>query len=234
MKLLPRKQLDVQVAFEKKQQIDEGVKIASRIDVLRQTLASLEVQHKEFLGGMQAELKRTTQGLIDGIAAKKKELVELQAEIEKKRIPLDAEKAELVQERKIVSSLKVDYDKKIKEVSLKESQLSAKNTKANTSLSNIKVRERELIKFYDKIAKLEQSTQVINKKAADEKEEQDRLLEEARSRLRTREAKCKSDMQSVLNLQGLLLLKETELDNRDKAITDRYETLQRTINRTQQ
>ncbi len=48
MKLLAKKTIDSQVSSQKKQQIDEGIKLATRVDELRKTKAEEEKNLEEF------------------------------------------------------------------------------------------------------------------------------------------------------------------------------------------
>lgn len=141
MKLLDKKTVAQDLAAERKRQIDEGINLAKKIDTLRDTLGKLEAQHQKFLSGMEIELKRTTEGLQEGIAAKKKELVEI--EFQRERIIASINNEALTQIEQKTAELK-----ELKEL------IDKKNIKADERLrraeeihSKVKARERELIRL---------------------------------------------------------------------------------------
>ena len=65
MKLLERKTLTSDFNLQRKMQVDEGVIIARKVDVLREALTSLEGQHKNFIAGMRQDLINQTKVLED-------------------------------------------------------------------------------------------------------------------------------------------------------------------------
>ena len=77
MKLLPKSQVHAQVNEQRRQQIDEGMILAKKVDALRQTLAELEEQQRKFSEGTKRELERETQELHEEIAelTKKRDLL---------------------------------------------------------------------------------------------------------------------------------------------------------------
>lgn len=84
MRLLDKKTVNTVLAGERKGQIDEGVILAKKIDALRQTLSSLQLQHQEFINGMSEELRKQTEVLQFEIDSKRMELCDL----EEKRVKL--------------------------------------------------------------------------------------------------------------------------------------------------
>src|ERR1700750_2532234 len=80
MKLLKKSIIDAEVNARKKAQMDEGIQLAQKIDTLRKTLNDLEVQHRNFIDGMQGELKKATDELFEEIAERKNEIKELQVQ----------------------------------------------------------------------------------------------------------------------------------------------------------
>ena len=58
MKLQPKQQITQSINLERKTQIDEGIALAKKIDVLRETLASLEKQHQDFIAGSRVEIEK--------------------------------------------------------------------------------------------------------------------------------------------------------------------------------
>lgn len=64
MKILKKSEILSVKNKQTKDQIDEGVAIAKRIDELRATLAKIEKQHSDYIAGMKEQLEKEIAGLI--------------------------------------------------------------------------------------------------------------------------------------------------------------------------
>lgn len=231
MKLLRKSVLDAQVAKERKAQIDEGVMIANKVDILRRDLANLQAQHQQFIGGMKFELKKETEELITKVAVLKSELKVLEdrrrtlleplddawSEVKSKGIELDQKIQEVDQEREKILRAKEKIEKKLLE--------------SKESLSKIKIRERELDRAYDRANALREEieeikNQTISENTAKNKDITQKLQEAERLRV-----KAENDSIANEHLNQLLKEKEQELLVREIRLNDRYATLERTINR---
>ena len=95
MDLISKKVITSQIANQRKIQIDEGVALAKKIDLLRETLGSLELQHKNFLDKKEKELLSVTSNLEKDISNKKIEIKKLEEHRLKLLLPLGKEKKEL-------------------------------------------------------------------------------------------------------------------------------------------
>lgn len=137
MKLLKKSIIDAEVNAKKKAQIDEGIQLAQKVDALRVDLNNIERQHREFIAGMEAQLKEKLDPLLEEIAERTHEIEELK--VQKKRLletfPSNYEEMLDEKDRLAVLRLKLDRDKKVLEEVLE---------KERKGLRNIKVREREL------------------------------------------------------------------------------------------
>src|SRR3954469_15526260 len=78
MHLLPKSVIQSQVASQKKAQIDEGIALARKIDVLRETLAGLELKHSQFVAGMGRELEQKTKHLHETVGELERNIADLQ------------------------------------------------------------------------------------------------------------------------------------------------------------
>jgi SMC interacting uncharacterized protein involved in chromosome segregation len=105
MKLRPKSQIDAQVASQRKAQIDEGVRIAQKVDALRETLSMLEAQHEQYIAGMKGELDRQTSDRVQRIAELESEIRELEEKRKLLLAPLDEAWAEVRTEKQKVQVL---------------------------------------------------------------------------------------------------------------------------------
>lgn len=231
MKLLKRSTLNTEVASQRKAQIDEGIIIAKKVDTLRQTLASLELQQKTFLSGMETELRKSTQHLIEEIALKKRELEELKVERTKLLEPLDKAWSDVrIKEKEILASWRV-VETKEKNVDGRKTLLETKLAKAKESLFKIRTIEREIKRAYDDMEVLKAEAEDIKLKSLTDRDNQTREFEVKMSNLSRLEEKNKNDEIALTNLRELLDNRTLELNDREKAVNDKYSTLERTINR---
>lgn len=71
MRLLDKKEITADSALERKRQIDEGLRLAKRIDALRQT----ELEEQAKLGKFRTETLKILKEEVDMLQAKKKALL---------------------------------------------------------------------------------------------------------------------------------------------------------------
>lgn len=83
MQLIKKSVVQNELAQQKKQQIDEGVKIAGKVDLLRRTLADLEDQQTKFIEKSRLELEKQTKDLHAQVEYLKKEILHLEDKREK-------------------------------------------------------------------------------------------------------------------------------------------------------
>ena len=232
MKLLKKSVLNNEMATQRKQQIDEGISLAQKIDTLRQTLGRLESQHSAFLSKVKTDLENTTSDLQREIDSKRAEIDELEKQREQLLKPLDVEWEKLEKEKTLVQSLKESAEKKISESDDKDKKAEEKFANAREIFLRAERKEGEAD------MRLESSI---------ENEEKSKLhLSTSEEKLANIESYCAEKIQESLSrdvtiaarereldiLQDSLSRKEQELKDKERLVDDKYATLQRTINRT--
>lgn len=95
MRLLDPKQVSAAKAQERKLEIDEGMKIAKRVDALREALVQEEQNVAQFRAGVVPKLQEQIAELCLEVDRKKEELDEANRHLALAREPLDKEWAEL-------------------------------------------------------------------------------------------------------------------------------------------
>ena len=91
MRLMPKSKVSQANAVAKKKDIDEGVKLAKRIDGLRETLADEEQSLDKFRVAQIEGIKAETAPLEEYLGGLKKEIEELERTRAQLLIPLDEE-----------------------------------------------------------------------------------------------------------------------------------------------
>lgn len=231
MKLLDRKTLNSDFNLQKKMQIDEGVVIAKKIDVLRETLVSLEAQHKKFIEGIRQDLITQTKSLEDRKSAVQGEIFKLEERRKELLKPLDDQWA-LIKENKAKIQKVLDKIKILEENLYERESKIAKTEKATQQASNEIADLKAVAEANTKrTTELRQSIEVIKgdleKNGADQKKDFARQNIELIQR-----GKDLASQRKFLDLvKANLDDREKRLDEKEKFINDKYETLQRTIGR---
>lgn len=232
MRLLSKNEISHNKALERKSQIDEGLKIARKVDSLRQTLLSEEQRLEIFRKSTVGEIQKQIDALIlkrDELAEQVKLLEEDKKEefIVKFGIELDKIKAK---EKLIEDGYKTNLNT---EEILKNKEKNLKSQEENTQIElnrvkNLKLRAEEALRLAEDNKR--KASKVLENA---EKEESKRLLEAAErtNYLNIREATIATQEKEIQMKIEYIAEKELEFIEREKALTDKYETLQRTINR---
>lgn len=120
MRLLSKPEIDTRKSIERKQSVDEGLKIAKSIDRLREARAneesSLEKFRHEILQAIMSDIKVKT----GEKAALEAEVITLRQEAEILRIPLDSEWEKVRGERVVLSSERKEAEEEAKKLRERE------------------------------------------------------------------------------------------------------------------
>lgn len=231
MKLLDKKKIASDFNDQKKAQVDEGVRIAKQVDILREELASLEHQREVFLAGSKLELTKATGVLLEKIETLKGEIKKLEEKKEELRKPLDDAWAKLTED---LLALQKDKD----EFKTSEYELSKEKKRIEKATERLTARENEFAENGRAIAKLNiQAQQLkdeaerINASAKHEYGEQTRKFTEANAELAKKQRQADIDAKDNERVRKVQEKRELDLNNREKAIDDKYQTLLRTIKR---
>lgn len=231
MKLLEKKTLQTEINGQRKTQIDEGVKLAQKIDELRRLLATEEERHRSTLFQMKEERMRTITGLDEGISAKKKELVEIEKQREELIKPLDEKWEEVKLEEEKILTLKEEIRNLRLLASQNEKQTEDALKKVERKLQILTDKENETNKSLKEARELKENSARVYSLSFFRAEEKGKELDE-RDRKATRlQEENEVTRKANENIKGILLRKEKQLEDKERAINDKYETLQRTNER---
>lgn len=231
MNLLPKKQLNVQIARERKAQIDEGISLATKIDKLRETLNNLELQQRQFLDGMQSELHNRTHSLIERIAEMEKDIVELENKRQELLKPLASEWTQVNMKSAEIDSIKAVLDKNLLKIAQKEEKMTLLGTEIKNRLSRIKIRERELDKVYDKAEQSGLETEQIKQEIASQKESQASYFEREKKKIESREQAVHLYEFTLSERKLQIEFKEKEIEAEKVRLLDQRGTLERAMAR---
>lgn len=231
MKLLSRKTVSNEVAEQRRQAIEEGILIARRVDTLRQTLSSLEKQQTDFLNGMEGNLKKKTETLLNEIALRKLEIVQLDEKRRKLLEPPTAEFDAIRMGRAENEKTKQILARGLEKIALRDTQTRDKYEETKRNLAKVNVRERELIKIYEKAEQNVKETEKIKENALAEMARIDRYITEKTQEILNEELKVKQkereleiSAQKIVDDTAYLAVKELQLK-------DRIDIFERTLKR---
>lgn len=231
MKLLDRKFVTVNVAEQKRQQIEEGLMIARKIDGLRVQLSELEKTRSLFIENTEEELKKKTAPLYTKLKKIEKQIQDAQVIRNELREPLD-------QEWELLNQHEADYEKKqidLEELSetlknreinigLKEAEIEANARKQQLLLEEAKTNVTESRQDRDEAKKIviiaQEKESVINK-----------TIFQKMSNIDLKERENEFHQNNNGKIAEQLKIKELALMVKEKEIADRYATLLRTEER---
>ncbi len=231
MKILKKSEALTEANKQKQDQIDEGTAIATRVDTLRRTLADVQKQHEDYIAGMKAQLDKVINPLIvqrDGLLS---EIDHAKAELARLRLPLDKEWSD-------VNLKRAELDDMERELVLKEQDLV--KAEADIDVSRGEVFEdrnitaelvREAYKNVQDTHALKEEAEIMLTKAEAHKTEVERILEVRELDVLAKEKELGYRDRNLDNRENLVVARSIELDAKEKFINDKYETLERTINR---
>lgn len=231
MKLQSRKTLHSQSIAEKQIQIDEGVKIAKKIDVMRETLSSLEVQHEKLTVLLTEESNLLKKKLDLEVATKRSEIASLE---EKRRALLkpleEEEKAIKLKREELTSDLEqIEITRQIQETNQLEIVL--KRKEIDKKLSAIKNKEERTERNLTESENLRLEAIEIRNMAEVSAESKIAIADAKLKEVSIKEKENLFNEEANKNYKIYLENKEEELNRREEFINDKYKTFQRTVER---
>lgn len=211
MKVLKKNEAVSEASRKRKEQIDEGISLAQKIDKLRMTLSDLENQHAKFVGGMKEELERNTSALHKKIKDGKEELSILEEKKLKASAPID-----LTTEWK-----KIDIAKR--EIKILNQELTDRETiviSKEAIVHNLDNREEGIIEK-EKSAEhyLEESRKTYSK-TEDLRRDMERRKSESDALIDSRLIELDSKESSIISRENEIGIQKDELSKSKKELLD--------------
>ncbi len=232
MKLQGKKAIQNQANIQKKQQIDEGVILATRIDELRRTFAleqqNLSLYRDRSIDALQKDLeplmkqKASLADDIKNLQQEKKQLIDLPIEATNKEIAERKAKIAVIESVLAITELAMVQ---------KEIDIAAKEVKLAADIEKVSHMKAEISRIHDKMLSDGRQAESFLDEADKKLQEiqgycksQKEVLDEYEQRIQYREV-------DLDNRQRIMNEKEIYLNERERQVNDRYQTLERTIKR---
>lgn len=233
MRLLPKPEFEKAKAAEQKREIDEGLKLARRVDNLREVVAQEEASLGEFRSKTVSIIHEQIAAEIQKKDNLTKEVQDLEDRKREARKSLDEEWTEVLEMAKDVGIRKNGLDVRAGELDRRETDVSDREGGSETRSRRLDTREKLIEGFLDEADKSTKKAQRILESArvadSDSKET---------ARLRVVELTHREEL--VSSREESATMKETDLLAREKALADglillrdREAMLERDIKRTQ-
>ena len=232
MKLLERQSLNNDLQEQRRAQAEEGIRLAKRIDALRETLSTLEKQHQDFI-----ESSRTTyQEAIGALERRKDELEKEIVRLEERRAllrePLDNEEWESLEEAQ------KDHEKKALSLAIQEASIAKRDSVVLEKEKKAEQRERALNDMSEAIEQerafvsheKEKATSLTLKLREEEKRSVSEQKERERITLK-KDEEFDRRARAIDMREKLLNAREKSIDKREAFVDHKYKVLQRTIKR---
>lgn len=231
MKIPEKKVANNQAQELKRQQIAEGTLMVEKIEALRKALNSLQDQHKHFIEQSKEEMQRETSELFGQKETIKAEVVSLTAVREELRRPLDKEWKELRDAQTIFERSKEKFEVKDGKLDARERELKNREARIDVTLERAEEAqiESEQRSKDAKIAK--EDAEYALKAMQNNKQNADEEIAKRMEEMKKKEDSVEFEKQGVEHVKKLNALKEKELNDRERAINDKYATLLRTEKR---
>lgn len=231
MRLLDKKTANTEVADQRKKLIDEGLTLARKVDVLRETVVKEEGNLHRF----RIEAVPSVQKEIDEKIKQKDSLRDEIKVLEKKREelqkPLDDEWVRVNQAKELINGLKQGlYEREDELIEAREEFVKVKK-----EVEEDKSRAKDLTRrASEKLAEADETLKDAREDSVRLRTEANALLSSAG--LRERAASLKEQdiitrVSEVAMAWNKVREKEIDLANRERALKDKYQTLERTIKR---
>ncbi len=227
MKLLPKSDILKLKQAEQKQAIDEGIKLAKRVDSLREVASIEEQKLEEFRTKTLREIQSEIEALTTTKGALEKEVSDLE---ERKRLalePLDAEWKRLTDCEADLKRQTDEINAKLAELTTLEEQAKQSISEAENRVSHIQTMDQKATQLLIDADKKHTEAQTALNEAIAEKYRIEEEVRQKEQNLTNRELGC-------INRENSIILKEQELEKERNSLLierirleDRAKTLER-------
>lgn len=228
MKILKKGTAQAEAAKYRQEQIDEGVEIASKIDLLRKTLLDLQKQHAEYVGGMKSVVSKELEELFRQRTTLIAEVNDLRRKLDKLKILPDFEWDKVSEEASYLGTLRTQLETTEAGYVQREAMVSAIEKELQTERATIHRVKSEVISQNEEASEALERIRVLEE-ATDEKiKEANAYVDERNGELQAREVRILTREKGVDLKVEAINERERKLNDKEKFINDKYQTLVRT------
>lgn len=231
MKLLPKSEVAKAKSIDRQREIDEGIKLAKRVDGLRETAAQEEASLKLFRDKTLTKIHEEITEATKQRDELKEEISQLEEKREKALKPLDKKREEIVAARAELKSEQRELTKKEVHIDILLQEAERDRSLAKDDLQRAKTdHERSITLLSEADVKNEEAKNNL-RKAIKHVIDADDLVASRIAVVEKRGKEATDREKAIILRETELNTKEKLLNDRDTAINDKYHTLMRTMQR---
>lgn len=230
-RLLEKQEIAQKKSNEKRLEIDEGLKLARKVDSLRETAAVEEAKLKKFRDESLRQIKSEITPWSRKLEDIKANVLHCEERRRKALEPITREMEELKSTREAITRMEDEAYKRTVILTDREEKIKEKEDDIKIQLRKIETKEAKADEHFENSEKaLAESKQVL----ADASQKARTIVREAKDReneIITREAQVAVREREAMLREDANARKTKELNDRERFINDKYETLLRTEQR---
>lgn len=228
MRLLTKNEITKIRTDERKLEIDEGMKLANKVDTLRRTVLEEEAKITKF---RDENIKQLREEITDGVEEKGELLAEIEALKAQKAIllePLDAKWEKVEEQERLLIELQESLNEQSLNIGYLQSETEKQLTEANLDRERA-AEQRSLAEKELLAAQIDhENSEAVFGLAEAEKDQLVKEYENKFSALVARENELAAKERDIAATEELLATRQRNLNALEAQINDRYQTLLRT------
>jgi len=228
MRLLDKKTIVQQKNLERKREIDEGVKLANKVDSLRETAAKEEKNLFQFRDANLAQVKKDIDRLLNQKEALNNELEALSKQREVLQEPLDREWVKVRDKQKELDDISEVLSNKEKLLDSNQKEYDKRVADLDKTNRKLDIMQGTLEHDIEESKKLVTDAKLALSSARTEASKLTAKVEGREKLVVKRELDASARERDIINSAEKIAKDRRELDLREIAINDRYATLLRT------
>lgn len=231
MRLLKKSEVSIAKAAEKKREIDEGLKLARRIDGLRETWAEEDAAFQKFRSETIAKIHDDITKEQEKLGPLKKEVKELEESKAEALKPLTEEKAALKRERAELDRQREEADERESLLRDKERKAELALKRATATVTRAELRENDADSRLQHAAQQDEQATLANARAQKVKADADERYRKVNQELLHRDMMASERERSVTLREESLARKWKEFIAERTLFKDRKATFERELKR---
>lgn len=227
LRLLNKREVDKAKSIDRKREVDEGTKLAKRVDGLRETVSKEEKNLKDFRDKTVSEVMSELKTLSDRKEYLKSDIEELERQHIIAKFPLDKEWLKIKEKQEIMSDLEEKLSSKSDEIRQKFDELETREQVLQVEEQRISDdRNRSKVHLANSVKTEEEAQYILN----DAKKQAEGIISRAESKEKVADVREQNltarEKRAFQQLEDNRSAK-IDLMNRERALADAYATLER-------
>lgn len=234
IQLLQKSEIQKAKVLERQHEIDEGRKLATRVDTLRQLSSVEEKNLREFREKTMLAVKADINAALEEQFSLEKAIKDRKEELKVLMLPIDSKRYELEQYALSMKELEENIDKKSTDNAIAREELFREARILEERRRRIDTDEAVALVATDNAFMMREQAKSILAQARNDAQNIKTKSEIKELELSTRESAVSLREKNATLLENSILMRESRMRDENRAIRDKYETLQRTFKRIEE